>query len=168
MNNRGVFRRLASPLLTAFLLGAICGAAAMMPVLGPRVDGLRLDKEQLHTRCEELQFRITNLEAQLDRVNSDLERRSALVVKEVGVLLSMPESPTKVALEKKLKEQVDPLVGRKVRDLDAWSVYTLLHGYITRLNGSTYTFTVNSVVVSERITFFVGTQVEEGEGDITD
>lgn len=128
-----------------FLLGALVGAAAMVPLVGARVESLELERQGLLLRLAEAQRSL----AQLRSAN---RRWARPVVRSVELHFANVDEPAlRLKLEERLKPLVQDLVGREIRGLDPFLIFGLFRDRAWRIGEKEYRPELRVAVVDEEM-----------------
>lgn len=121
-------RRLAA----AFLIGAACALWLFPVIAGPRVQQLRIDRDEARSAVE-------SLEAELAKLREAAETRQGRpVVKGVVVVLEGPDQRVRLEAENRLEKELTSTVGLPVDDAAPMLLYSRLQGRMIRIDGILY------------------------------
>jgi len=137
-------------LVVTFLLGALTGAALVSPLSGYQVERALLEKEQLQVELENLRNRMSSLEERL----SEPHYQRDVTVEDIEVVGDLPDSATRINLDKKLGEMLKTLVGREVEQIDPLLLYYVFDGRTVDLGEKPYVLQVKGIVIARRLVFF--------------
>lgn len=139
----------ASRLLASFAVG-LAAAIWLFPVIaGPRVQQLRLERDDALSRVEMLQAEVVKLK--------EAERKRPVHC-EVGRARAEMEGPDqRVGLEaarRIQKELADEQVGRRVEDISFLILYGRYHGRLMEIDGVLYQVEVKAVSIGPELTLY--------------
>lgn len=141
--------RTALRLLGAFVMGAVVGAASLIPLVGHRVD-------DLHKQTDQLLLELTEYKAQVENLRQSLETRTRFVIQEVRVeVVNLEDEARILSLKKQLRPYVQELVGRQITRVDPELTLGLLEGRSIMFDDKQMVVRVKTLIVAPTTQFFL-------------
>lgn len=139
----------APRLAAAFALGAACAIWAMPLLLGPRMQQLRLERDEAAARAEALQDEVARLKEE-DRL-----RQQVPTVSRVRVELTGADRRTLLEAERRMVQQLsEAQVGRPIDQVSAMLVYGLLQGTDWNIDGVRYNLNIRFLVIGPELILY--------------
>lgn len=139
----------ASRLLAAFTTG-LAVAIWLFPVIaGPRVQQLRLERDQAMARVEALQAEVVKLK------EADRKQPGQAVVLRARAEVEAPDQ--RVALEaghRIQKELAEEQVGRRIEEISFLLLYSRYQGRLLAIDGIRYQVTVRALVIGPEVALY--------------
>lgn len=149
--------------LATIVLGTLLGAAAATALLGQRLDDALMDNQQLAAQLETARNELEKMKENLAN-----ERRATITAVETHVTVQPEQEPSpyaapswQMALEKKARELLQPLVGRELAEIDYLLLPQIVNQRSVAVEGVEFRLQVNLVVVSEKIIFYISALPQE-------
>lgn len=140
---------LASRLLSAYTVG-LATAIWLFPVIaGPRVQQLRLERDDLLTRVELLQTEVVKLK--------EAERKRPVQFEVLRARAEIEATDQRVGLEagrRLQKELLNEQVGRRVEDISFLILFGRYHGRLMEIDGVLYQLEVKAMVIGQELTLY--------------
>ncbi|HEY8347574.1 MAG TPA: hypothetical protein VIL07_09925 [Symbiobacteriaceae bacterium] len=142
-------RASALRLLAVFALGVACGLWVTPLLVGPRMQQLRLERDEAAARVEALEAEVTRLR-ELAR-----QHRQVPTVNRVRVELTGADRRTLLEAERRLTQQLsERQVGRPVDQVSAMMVYGMLQGTDWTIDGVRYNLDIRFMVIGPELTLY--------------
>jgi len=141
--------------LALFIIGIFIGAAIANLAIGYQVENLHSEKVDLEAQLSEKESQIKALE---DKV-SDAKRW--LIVQEIQIELELPQrnfadkQHLQLEIEQQVKSMLKDIRGKRVRELDPQVIWHIIDRRKIEALGYQFTLQVKSVLVSEKIFFYI-------------
>jgi len=149
--------------IVAFLLGLLCGSAAIAPVAGREVERLRIEREQILLRLVEERSRAERLSSSLDELRTRASRASP-VVERIELKGRIPEPADRVEIEESLSKLLGNLIGRETSGIDPVLLYLTLQDRIVTLEDDAYVLDIKAVLVGRTLTVYYDASPEPPRG----
>lgn len=140
----------AGRLTAAFTLG-LASAIWLFPVIaGPRVQQLRLERDEAITRVDALEAEVVKLkEAERTRCADQCEVRRA------GAQIDGPDQRVGLEAGRRIqKELADEQVGRRIDDISFLMLYSRFHGRLMEIDGILYQLEVKALTIGPEVTLY--------------
>lgn len=142
---RGTFAR-GLRIVSAFLLGVCAGAWLVVPFFAARLRQAGLELEAARQELEQERARVESL--------SQAEP-AQLTVREVDCLVLCADPEARLGITRQCGELTRHLLGRPLRQLDPYLLHSLLHGRHVRVGHGDYILSVDAVLASEKIAYYI-------------
>lgn len=149
--------RLFAPLL----LGILIGASAMTVHNGRQVEQLMFSVKVLKEKLAAAQQEVEEL-----RTNLTTEKRQVVTGIEVEVhfsdsLTSYEEQEAELAIEKKIKEWLEPLYGEELDKLNPRMIPQIIDGRDVPVESNKYRLTTRIVLIREEVFVYLEAKIEQ-------
>ncbi|MBI2875113.1 MAG: hypothetical protein HYY09_08490 [Firmicutes bacterium] len=122
------------------LIGFLVGTGTANLLLGPRIDALHLERDQLEIRVADLEETV--------RKQTETARRGTKVVKINVVLLNKSEQFPNLDLEEQARTLLRPLLGKTVEEMSLPLIWNLLDGRIVEVRGARFKLELKALLLA--------------------
>jgi len=143
-------------LLSILFLGAILSGVFVTLRLGGEIDAATQENELLRRQLEESRDEVNQLKRSIGEwekeVVSSIEPHITIVGENISKL---EEKNTLLALDKQVRQWLEPLKGQEVRKLNHLLIPQIIDGRTAEVEGVSYQLKVNLVVVDTNLTVYL-------------
>lgn len=144
--------------IAAFIVGVMCGAAALASLAAQRVQDLQLQYTLLVQDL--MRYR-----ARLERLQEEQGTPAPIIVHTAELELLWPDEAVRLDLQEQLTPLLDGLEGRPLAAIDPYLVHSIFDGRLVELDHGRYRLTVKYFILSEHIRVVLGVSaLEDGNG----
>lgn len=139
----------AGRLISAFTVGMAVAIWLFPVIAGPRVQRLRLERDQAISKVEALQAEVVKLKQAERKQSVECEVRRARA--------EMEGPDDRVGLEagrRIQKELSDEQIGRRIDDISFLMLYSRYHGQLMEIDGILYQVEVRAVAIGPELTLY--------------
>lgn len=139
----------ASRLLAVFALG-IATAVWIFPVIaGPRVQRLRLERDEARSMAEALQAEVVKLK------EAERKRTVQCEVRRARAEMEGPDERVGLEAGRRIqKELADEQIGRRIDDISFLMLYSRYHGRLMQIDGILYQVEVRALAIGPEMTLY--------------
>ncbi|MFZ5828381.1 MAG: hypothetical protein ACOY94_29110 [Bacillota bacterium] len=139
----------ASRLLSAFAIG-VAAAIWLFPVIaGPRVQQLRLERDEAISKVEALQAEVVKLK------EAERKRSVGCEVRRARAEMEGPDDRVGLEAGRRIQKELSAeQIGRRIDDISFLMLYTRYHGQLMEIDGILYQVEVKGVAIGPELTLY--------------
>lgn len=134
--------------VAVFLFGVILGATCAMLYSARLIDNTLIELETLRSELADSRSRNARLE-------QSLEDRRTRVVQDISINLDVTDRHLSLRLSQVARELIDDLIGQEIGSLDAPLIASVFSGRTVTVEGASYTFDLDLLVISETLELYL-------------
>lgn len=154
--------------LSIFVLGLLAGALFTTLYMGKELDRLYIELKTLEHDLNRAKERTSRLEKELEEKEEEKTKLEHLVVKDVNIVMEYKEDEfTRLYLQEHSEEITKNLIGQNIENLEPELIFQILNERIVKIEEGQFMLNVNSLIISEVITFYLeAEEIKEEKSDL--